>query len=149
MANNDDSTKNVKKDYDFGGLQEFNLEEIEAEILNDSVYLDVFAGSDEAFKTDVEPLESPLELLDNLHGLTYHYKTEEFPKHLFPKEKQIGLMAQDVEKVYPLAVKTDEEGLKYVNYAALAPILIESIKELKEQVQNQNKEIAELRKQLS
>jgi hypothetical protein len=149
MANDDQNKKTDKKEYNFGGIQEFNLEEIEAEILNDSVYLDVFAGSDEAFKTDVDPLENPLSLLNNLHGMTYHYKTKEFPKQNFPTDKQIGLMAQDVEKIYPLAVTTDEEGLKYVNYASLAPILIESIKELHQIVNEQKAEIERLKRSLN
>lgn len=148
MASDDQNKNSDKKEYNFGEVQEFNLEEIEKEVLNDSVYLDVFAGSDEAFKENIEAMKNPLSLLNNLHGMTYHYKTEDFQTKNFPKEKQLGLIAQDVEKVYPLAVKTDDDGLKYVNYASLAPILIESIKELHEIVKTQSEQIENLKAQL-
>ena len=49
MADSSDNKKNNKsgkKDYNFGGIKDCNLEQIENEVLNDSVYLDVFAGSD-------------------------------------------------------------------------------------------------------
>ena len=148
MASDDQNKNSDKKEYNFGEVQEFNLEEIEKEVLNDSVYLDVFAGSDQAFKENINKMQNPLSLLNNLHGMTYHYKTEQFKEKNFPKNKQLGLIAQDVEKVYPLAVTTDEDGLKYVNYASLAPILIESIKELHQIVKSQNEEIARLKAKL-
>jgi hypothetical protein len=44
---------------------------------------------------------------------------------------QTGLIAQEVEKIFPELVKTDEEGFKSVNYIGLVPHLIEAIKELK------------------
>lgn len=139
------SADKEKKDYDFGGIKEFNLEEIEKEVLNDSVYLDVFAGSDQAFKTDINPLTNPLEKLAMLDAVTYNYK----PETGFSKEPQVGFIAQEVEKVVPVAVATDEAGMKYVNYASLAPILVESVKELSKQVEEQSKIIADLQSQLS
>ena len=140
-----DSTDNKgKKSYDFGGINDFNLEEIENEVLNDSVYLDVFAGSDVRFKENIAPLEGALEQVMKLNAYTYNYKTEEFPKNNFSKDAQTGLMAQEVEKVAPIAVKEDEEGYKYVNYARLAPLLLESVKELKSTVELQAQKIAEL-----
>jgi hypothetical protein len=144
-----DSTDNKgKKSYDFGGINDFNLEEIENEVLNDSVYLDVFAGSDVRFKENVQGVENALEQIMKLNAYTYNYKTEEFPNNNFPSGEQTGLMAQDVEKVAPIAVKEDSEGMKYVNYARLAPLLIESVKELQKTVEAQAKKIAELETKL-
>ena len=40
----------------------------------------------------------------------------------------IGLIAQEVEKIIPEVIETDVNGYKTVNYDALIPILIESIK---------------------
>jgi hypothetical protein len=133
-----------KKDYKFGGIKEFNLEEIEQEVLNDSVYLDVFAGSDLRFKEDISPLQNPLEKLAMLESVTYNYK----PETGFSKEPQIGFIAQDVEKIIPIAVATSEDGMKYVNYASLAPILVESVKELSKKIEEQNKIILELQTKL-
>ena len=45
--------------------------------------------------------------------------------------RQIGLIAQEVEKIYPELVLTDVDGYKSVDYSKLTPILVEAIKELK------------------
>lgn len=139
------SSGKEKKDYDFGGIKEFNLEEIEKEVLNDSVYLDVFAGSDLGFKENINPLVNPLEKLMKLDAVTYDYK----PETGFSKEPQVGFIAQEVEKVIPVSVATDKEGMKYVNYASLAPILVESVKELSKKIEDQNKIILDLQSKLS
>lgn len=47
---------------------------------------------------------------------------------------EIGLIAQEVEKVLPNIVYTDEEGNKLINYIALIPVLIESVKALQAEV---------------
>ncbi|MAF78469.1 MAG: hypothetical protein CME63_15730 [Halobacteriovoraceae bacterium] len=138
----------AKKPYQFGGIKDFNLEEIENEVLNDSVYLDVFAGSDIRFKENIEPLKGGLEELKNIQAYEYHYKTDEFPEHNFPKEKTVGVMAQQLENILPLAVKEDDKGMKYVNYASLAPLLIEAVKELSAKVDQQAEEINSLKIEL-
>ena len=51
----------------------------------------------------------------------------------FNDNKQVGLIAQEVEKIYPELVQTDNEGFKSIDYAKLTPILVEAIKELKQQ----------------
>ena len=55
--------------------------------------------------------------------------------------QEIGLLAQDVEKVLPNLVFTDNEGKKLVDYISLIPILIKAIDE-------QQKEINELKSRL-
>jgi len=52
---------------------------------------------------------------------------------LFTK-RTYGLIAQEIEAILPEAVETDDKGLKSVSYNSLIPILIESIKELKTEV---------------
>jgi len=149
MANSSDNkNNNSKKPYNFGGIKDFNLEEIENEVLNDSVYLDVFAGSDVRFKENIEPLNGGLEEIKNLQAYEYNYKTNEFPQNDFPQGRQRGLMAQQLENILPLAVKEDDQGMKYVNYASLAPLLIEAVKELSEKVDQQAGEIDALKAQL-
>jgi hypothetical protein len=43
---------------------------------------------------------------------------------------QTGLVAQEVEKLFPELVQTDDKGFKSVNYIGLIPHLIESVKQL-------------------
>ena len=149
MSNSSDDKKNeVKKDYQFGGIKEFNLEEIENEVLNDSVYLDVFAGSDLRFKESIKPNHLGLAEINAINTYTYEYKTEEYPQHNFPEGRVSGVMAQELENIAPIAVKEDAEGMKYVNYANLAPMLIEAVKELSSKVEEQAELIKKLEDRL-
>lgn len=49
--------------------------------------------------------------------------------------KELGLLAQEVERILPEIVLTDDEGKKLINYTALIPVLIESIHELKAEIE--------------
>jgi hypothetical protein len=89
--------------------------------------------SDVRFKTNITPLGSSLDKICSLQGVTYDWKIKEFPSEKFDSKKQIGFIAQDLEKVYPAVVETRTDGYKTVNYDLLVPALVESIKELKAQ----------------
>ncbi len=149
MSDSSNKNQSEKKPYNFGGIKDFNLEEIENEVLNDSVYLDVFAGSDIRFKENMAPLQGGLEEVKNIQAYEYTYKTDEYPQNNFPEGKQTGVMAQQLENILPLAVKEDDKGMKYVNYASLAPLLIEAVKELSEKVDQQATEIKALKAMLN
>ncbi len=97
-------------------------------------------ASDERFKKNITSIESPLQKLLQLNGVEYEMRTEAFPKSYFQPGRQIGLLAQNVEKIVPEAVN-EMDGYKGVDYARLVPLLIESIKE-------QQKQIDELKQQL-
>ena len=142
------SDQEKKTEYDFGGIEEFNLQQIEEEILNESIYLDVFAGSDLRFKKEVAPLTGSLQKITALNGYSYKYKTEDFPQNNFEAGEQLGVMAQEVEKVYPGAVKMDKDGYRFVNYTQLTPGLIGAVKELNEMVEKQSKLIEDLQTQI-
>ena len=68
-------------------------------------------------------------------------KTEEYPEKNFSIEKQIGLIAQDVEKVFPELVVTDSEGYKSVAYQNLVAVLIEAVKEQQKSINQLKKEV--------
>ena len=87
--------------------------------------------SDARFKTNVAPLTSSLNKVCSLNGVNYNWKVKEFPAEKFDNSKQIGFIAQDLEKVYPEVVKTRPDGYKQVDYDLLVPALVEAIKELK------------------
>jgi hypothetical protein len=91
-------------------------------------------ASDERFKQNITAISSPLEKLLQLNGVEYEMKTTEFPSNHFQPGRQIGLLAQNVEKVIPEAVN-EKDGYKGVDYARLVPLLIESIKELKKEIE--------------
>ena len=72
-----------------------------------------------------------------LKGVEFTWDKEKITELSFvgPKpDKDIGLIAQDVEKVFPQAVLDREDGYKAVDYTRLVPVLIEAVKELSHRV---------------
>lgn len=148
MNNNDNNEKkpasSAKKKYDFGGIEEYDLEQIESEVLNDTVYLDVFAGSDPAFKQDVTPLTSAdVSSLLSMNTYRFQYDTEKFKDKNLSKGTKIGLMADEVERFFPECVTKDSEGYRYVNYSMLVAPLIETVRALELKVSALEKKISQ------
>ncbi len=120
--------------------------------------------SDFRLKKNIAPINSALEKVKELNGVTFNWKSEDELREVYngistgdtdPEElnnrvkmsedKQVGVIAQDVEKVLPELVKTDEYGIKSVNYDGLIPVLIQAIKEQQQQIELQSKEIEKLK----
>lgn len=143
---NDDSAALFGKisSYNFGQIREFDLAQIETEVLNESIYLDVFAGSDLRLKKDVEALKNPLEKVLSLDGISYLWN-EEVAHPSAPKSLQTGLVAQQVAAIMPDLIRKDAStGMLAINYTKITPYLVESIKELKNLIDQQNEKIAQL-----
>lgn len=85
--------------------------------------------SDERLKKEVHALDSSLEKVRNLSGVSYMMKAAEHPEHGFQKERQLGFIAQEIEPVLPELVQTDSRGYKSLAYDNLVPVLIEAIRE--------------------
>lgn len=134
-----------KKSYDFGGIQIFDLAQIEQEVLNDSIYLDVFAGSDPLFKTNVEMIDSNsiAHSALSLQSYKFDYKTSEFKDKKLSSASQIGFMADEVEKAFPECVAKDDDGYRYVNYSMMVVPLLETIKHLEKRVAQLEKKLSE------
>lgn len=99
--------------------------------------------SDARLKKNVETLDSSLEKVAALRGVSFDWRHEEFPEYNFDHGHQLGLIAQEVEKVVPEVIAVEEEdGFKAVEYGKLVPVLIEAIKELRIE---KDAEIEELR----
>jgi hypothetical protein len=92
--------------------------------------------SDQRLKKDFTKLNNSLTDIYKING--YHFKWKEEARN---KDLQTGLIAQEVQKIFPELVQTDEKGFLSVNYIGLIPHLIEAVKELK----NENKDLKELR----
>jgi hypothetical protein len=92
---------------------------------------EVWTSSDAQWKKNVKPLQSVLEKVAQLRGVEFEWKTGETEGRRFEPGKQIGVVAQEVEKVFPEMVMTAPDGTKSVAYMSAIPVLIEAIKELK------------------
>ena len=92
--------------------------------------------SDRRYKKDITVLPNVLEKLEQINGVSYYWKTDEFPENGFDDAKQIGVIAQELEAVYPELVITDAAGYKTVDYPKLTAILIEAVKEQQSESKN-------------
>jgi hypothetical protein len=81
-----------------------------------------------------------------LQGVPYQMNAEAFPKEHFDDATQVGLVAQEVEKIVPEVVTTGPDGYKAIDYAKLVPLLIESIKAQQAMLLKQQEEINALKK---
>jgi hypothetical protein len=103
--------------------------------------------SDMRFKKQISNIQHPLQKILSLNGVEYYMRNSEFPQMHFTTEKQVGLLAQEVEKVLPEAVKViNADGYKGVDYAKLIPLLIEGMKEQQQQIDELKKQVEELTK---
>lgn len=97
--------------------------------------------SDKRYKKNITDLENSLEKIQQLRGVHYYWKVDEFPYKGFSDGKEIGVIAQEVEKIFPELVTTDEKGYKSVQYSHLVPVLVEAIKEQQSMIEKQKNEI--------
>ena len=91
-----------------------------------------FASSDERLKDNIIPIRNPNEKIKQIGGYTFDWND----KHeIFKGKKDIGVVAQEIEKVLPEIVETKDNGFKAVNYEKIVALLIESNKELIKRVE--------------
>ncbi|MCK5680032.1 tail fiber domain-containing protein [bacterium] len=86
--------------------------------------------SDIRLKDDIAPISNPLSLLEGINGVYYTWKDG------VDQSRQVGVIAQEVEKVLPEVVSEDLEGYKSVDYGKITALLIEAVKELRSQNQS-------------
>ena len=82
--------------------------------------------SDAGLKKNIEPLSDSLEKILSLQGASFNWKDSDEPS--------IGLIAQEVEKIFPEAV-SGSEGEKTIDYAKLIAPMIEAIKEQQKEIE--------------
>ena len=144
--------------------------------------------SDARLKENVQSLQNPLNILEQISGVTYNYKFSEISRYreqddskfteanksqnsidsqaptdaasiekankdkLYQNEidriesedasrKRIGFLAQDVQKVLPELVQTDDKGVMSIDYIGFIPLIVESLKEMQQTIQVQQSEI--------
>ena len=90
-----------------------------------------FQSSDASLKDNLKPISDALSKVTTLNGYEFDWndKQDTYTGH------DVGVVAQEVEKVLPEVVQERDDGTKAVNYEKIVPLLIQSIKELSEQVE--------------
>ena len=95
-------------------------------VIGDIAYTgNIYDISDVRLKENITPLRNGIEKISCLQGIYFNNKGES------SDNREVGVIAQDVEKVLPELVSTDKQGYKSVDYTKLTPVLIEAVKELK------------------
>ena len=95
---------------------------------------DINSASDIRLKTNIKPFENTLEKIVQINGVSFNW--------IDSNAKSGGIIAQDVEKVFPELVNDGDH--KTVNYNGLIGVLIESIKELKQEVEDLKSRLGEI-----
>jgi UDP-3-O-[3-hydroxymyristoyl] glucosamine N-acyltransferase len=88
----------------------------------------VISQSDRRIKTNINPIYNCLEKIDTISGYTYNRLD-------LDNEKHIGLIAQEVEELFPELV-TETNNIKGINYQGFIAVLLNCIKELNKKIEN-------------
>lgn len=92
-------------------------------------------ASDRRLKENIQTIPNALEKVKALEGVSFEWIDDE------TDDKNLGFIAQDIEKILPEVVSTNKDGFKAVEYGNIIAVLVEAIKE-------QQKEIEELKLKL-
>ncbi len=110
----------------------------------------VLASSDRRLKTNIQSLgNNTLQKVQILNGVSYNWRQDEFPEKNFSSDRQIGVIAQELEAQFPDLVKTNADGYKSVNYNGFTAVLLEAVKELNAKVEKLETENVQLKAELS
>ena len=90
-----------------------------------------YVSSDKRYKDNVINISSPLDKLSKINGVSFTWNEK---SHKETGKKDIGVIAQEIEKVLPEIVETRDNGYKAVDYPKLTALLIEAVKELSDKV---------------
>ena len=99
---------------------------------------DLSINSDARLKANIVSLGATLSKLLQIDGKSYTMKKDKSEK------QKIGLLAQDIEKVFPELV-SESNGIKSVNYQGLVPVLVNAMKEQQRILSEQQSELDELK----
>ncbi len=98
--------------------------------------------SDERTKTNVTRMTGALQKISSLNGYFYDWKGRRAPR-------DVGFLAQEVESVLPEAVSQNAEGVKFLNYNGVIPLLTEAIKEQQQLLRQQGELIKQLQQEIA
>jgi hypothetical protein len=105
-----------------------------------------YTASDRRLKTNISPLKGALSKITKLRGVYYKWSADATSTSVYGSGRQIGLIAQDVENIFPEVIGRVGNGeFLGVQYEKLIPALVEAIRELDSRVTSLEIENVELR----
>jgi hypothetical protein len=120
---------------------------VRLQVTGDIIANSIAGSSDARFKTNISPITNSLQKVLALRGVHFNWNTTAFPERMFSDKKTIGFIAQEVEKVVPEIVQTENtpEQYKSVHYDKVVALLVEAIKEQQKQINQLQKQVKKLR----
>ncbi|MBK8723628.1 MAG: tail fiber domain-containing protein [Saprospiraceae bacterium] len=113
-----------------------------------------FTVSDRKLKTNIVEMQNALDYIHALKPMSYTFNTAKYPKMNLPTGQHFGLIADELESIFPTLVREnqtldlDENAekvqFKSVNYEELIPVLIKGMQEQSEIIKSLNERIAKL-----
>jgi len=96
------------------------------------------------WKRDIRPIDNPLEKVTQLRGVYFNWDAEHGGQH------DVGMIAEEVGNILPEIVEYEENGTDAtgMDYSKLTPLLVEAVKTLKTEVDQLQKENADLRNRM-
>lgn len=101
-------------------------------------------SSDVRLKKNFRELSSVSEKLAQVQPFFYQWRSEEFPDRHYSDDEQLGVKAQDIQRIFPNLVVVDEDGFLQVKYADFTMYLLKGFSEHHNQLENQSRKIASL-----
>jgi hypothetical protein len=120
-----------------------NAPTVRLQVTGDIIANSIAGSSDARFKTNILPITNPLQKVLALRGVNFNWNTTAFPQRMFSNQRTFGFVAQEVEKVIPEIVQTENtsEGYKSVQYDKVVALLVEAMKEQQKQIEQLKKEV--------
>lgn len=110
------------------------------DVSGDVTVLSTFVSSDERLKNNIKPISNSFELINKLNPVEFIWNAN--------NRSDYGLIAQEVENNFPELVKEDMNGYKTIKYNSFIPLLVDSIKSLKTEIEQLKQKINKLENNL-
>ena len=103
-----------------------------------------YYSSDARLKENIQPIDNPIAMLEAIRGVYFDWTADHIEKRggedgYFVRKHDIGVIAQEVEKILPEIVATRADGFKAVKYEKIVPLLIEAIKAQQAEIEQMKK----------
>tara|TARA_Y100001938_G_scaffold118620_1_gene163996 strand:- start:332 stop:772 length:441 start_codon:yes stop_codon:yes gene_type:complete len=99
-----------------------------------------YNSSDERLKDNIQVIKGSLDKIGDIRGVEFDWN-DKSPAWARERGHDVGVVAQEVQKILPEIVVERKNGYLGVDYKRIVPLLIESIKELKEEVEILKKKV--------
>ena len=99
-----------------------------------------FNSSDMRLKNNLQVIEGALDKIDGIAGYEFDWN-DKSPNWARQRGHDVGVVAQEVQKIHPEIVEERKNGYLGVDYKRLVPLLIQGIKELKQEVEELKKKV--------